>query len=118
MIEYDRCPTCDRFVWRGDRHKCHPEWRVREEGDTLGWSRVFEIDAEEAAREFSKRMNEENEYYLSRREQEIVVEVRPADDEDEIPERFVVSAEPSVEYHVRSAAPSPVAAGKGGEGKA
>lgn len=102
MEGFQRCPTCQKFGWFGEKfgreHQCAPIWeaRLHETKWTEDWIEVRAQDAEEAAREFCERYDCEGEYSIIRRGSAEVEIRKPGEDTITI---FDVSAESVPTYY-------------------
>lgn len=82
MEGFQRCPTCQKFGWFGEKfgreHQCAPIWeaRLHETKWDNDWTEVRAHDAEEAASEFCERYDCEGGDYSIIQHGEAVVEVR------------------------------------------
>lgn len=95
----DQCRKCGQFMWhwRGE-HKCPPEFQcyLKEEETVADAVSVYAISPEDAAEQYrSERFYDEPSDDLMEAEVEVVVM-----DEKGKTQFFLVSGEPSVDWHV------------------
>jgi len=98
------CPTCGNFMIRPDKHRCSPRWEIKYP-DWLGDETKFvhAHDAGEAGERFARVTDSYGDYeFANGHEAEVQIRRAATDTEEPGPwETYILSAEPSVEYHAR-----------------
>jgi hypothetical protein len=92
-MEFNRCSLCKEFHW--DNQKCNPIYYFKHEDWGDDFQEIRASSFEDAAEKFAIKYNTNGDYNLMDNTIEVII----SDGKTE--KKFDVSAEPSINYHVK-----------------